>query len=194
MGSIRYISLILLSILFSCNADVDSSELREHSDEVYEDLTLYDSSKDTIEYLIVHCTCTDPKRPWSSERLKKFFKDPKPKGNGWDRYGYHDYITFDGKVHNLTPYNSDNKISSRELTYNARGYNSKSLAVALEGGCERLGNRMISKDNFSKEQRQSLRSYISKIVKQRVGIKVIPHNRVTRKDCPVINLESIWKG
>lgn len=196
---IKFITLLfLLSLLGfnSCkNKDIESSILKQHAEEVYENTTYADYTPKRIKYLIVHCSATDPKYPWSIEKLKQFFTNPKPKGNGWDKYGYHWYITQNGIPQEMTNLDCDDYIQYSELTNNATGYNSTSIAICLEGGSHLVNKKLIDQDNFTVKQKESLSHLIAYYKSKYPWIEVIPHRSVstTGKSCPVLNLDNILK-
>ena len=142
-----------------------------------------------IELLFVHAIATDPKKGrWSPVRLKDFFINER----GWDRYGYHEYIDYDGNLWTITPLDGDTKLQWDELTYNASGYNNRSIAISLEGGCEYKNGRLVAKDTFTPAQLAKAEERI-KYYKQRMpNIKVLPHNAVNKsKACPSFDIKKL---
>ena len=168
--------------------DVLESNLHEEfKDMVVDTFDLSEYRANKVKYWFVHCSATDPKYPWSVDRLKTFFIKEKK----WSRYGYNYYITYDGVMHEMTPINWDSFVDFNELTNNAAGYNSVSFAVCLEGGSKYTNGRMIDNDNFSKEQIETLKHFIAKVKKSYPNIKIQPHNSVTKKSCPVLDLNKV---
>jgi len=55
-------------------------------------------------------------------------------GRGWDRKGYADMLKRGGKIVNVTPYDDDDWISNKEMTWGASGINAISRHIVLEGG------------------------------------------------------------
>ena len=192
-----FILCISLLILSCTPKDIDKEEaglFAEFADAVI-DTTLNRAeykAKD-IKILFVHAIATDPKKGrWSGTRLKTFFTTPKPYGNGWDRYGYNYYIDIDGKVFDITPINSNTKLEFDELTYNASGYNSVSMAISLEGGCEYKNGKLLPKYNFTPIQIQRLEELIAKYKKQIPNLQILPHNAVNKgKACPVLDIKKL---
>lgn len=185
----QFFFFIIIGFVFGCGNERPTPDLLiSHADEAYEDLTLADASPQKIEYLIVHCSWTDPKYHWSADRLRGFFKNEKK----WTRYGYHEYILYSGFTETLTPIDEDEYLSPDELTYNASGYNSKSIAICLEGGGEYRNGKMYDKLNFSLQQRTALKQRIEFYRCRYPNIKVIPHNLVNKsKSCPIIDIEKL---
>lgn len=184
----KYLLILILSTLISC-ADSEDKNLSLEADlqeTSLEDLSFSEYRPKQAKYLVIHCIATDPKYPWSVERLATFFK----KERKWNRYGYNYYIRQDGTIEELTPINDNCTVDFDELTYNAAGYNSITFAVSLEGGSEFVNKRLVDKDNFTLEQKASLIYITEKIKGICPDIKVIPHNELNKsKSCPVLQIE-----
>lgn len=188
----KYISLLLLiTILISCKYDKEDAGLQAEFAGVQVDTTITQAEfrPREIKYLFVHAIATDPNQSrWSVERLKKFFREERK----WDKYGYHEYIDREGRVWTLTPLDSDTKIQYDELTYNASGYNSISIAISLEGGCQYVKGKLVAKDNFTPIQFQRIEERIKYYQKQVPNIKVLPHNAVNKnKACPSFDIKKL---
>ena len=101
-------------------------------------------------------------------------------------------VDIDGKVFDITPINSNTKLEFDELTYNASGYNSVSMAISLEGGCEYKNGKLLPKDNFTPIQIQRLEELIAKYKKQIPNLQILPHNAVNKgKACPVLDIKKL---
>ena len=185
-------NLLFILLIVSCKERYDSEDAglqAEFSDVVLDTMTSLEHRPREIQYLFVHCIATDPsKGRWSAVRLKDFFTNER----GWDRYGYHEYIDYDGRLWTLTPLDGDTKLQWDELTYNASGYNNISIGISLEGGCEYKNGRLVAKDNFTAAQFAKMEERI-KYYKQRMpNIKVLPHNAVNKsKACPSFDIKKL---
>lgn len=178
--------LSLLFIVTSCADSLDKNLQIEADEQVIEDISLFEYRAKEVKYLIIHCTATDPKYPWSAQRLTDFFI----KERKWNRLGYNYYITQDGEIHALTPINEDSLVNFDELTYNASGLNSVSFAISLEGGSQLYKGILIDSDNFTENQKISLLYLVTVIKGFAPSIQVIPHNLVNkRKSCPVMKID-----
>jgi len=178
--------LSLFFILTSCADSLDKNLQLEADEQVVEDLSFFEYRAKAAKYLIIHCTATDPKYPWSAQRLTDFFK----KERKWNRLGYNYYITQDGEIHALTPINNDSIVNFDELTYNASGLNSVSFAISLEGGSQLYKGKLIDADNFTENQKISLVYLVGVIKGFAPSVKIIPHNSVNKgKSCPVMKID-----
>ena len=186
--------IILIISIFSCKQDPEDLGLQAEFANVQVDtLNANEHKPHKIKYLFVHCIATDPnKGRWSPQRLKAFFTDAKPKGNGWDRYGYNDYIDYSANLHEITPLDCDEYLQYNELTYNASGYNNVSIAISLEGGCEYKKGKLVPKDNFTPQQLQQLEKRITYYKQKYPWIQVRAHNEVNSgKACPVLDIKKL---
>ena len=179
------------------NVDTLDSAFYDHLSDIQEDTTLafQDYKAKKVVYVIVHCIASDPtKKRWTAPMLKTFFTTPVKKGGrGWTKYGYNEYIDYSGNLWELTPIDCNEYVDYHELTNNASGYNSISFAISLEGGVEYKNGKIVSKDNFSEIQKQMLKSRLRAFKTKWPWVKIIPHNSVSNKDCPVLDLEEILK-
>jgi hypothetical protein len=192
---IRCTILLIFITIAGCTTKQDPEELglQEEFAGIQIDTSSYAEHKpQRIKYLFIHCIATDPNRGrWSPLRLKSFFTDPKPKGNGWNRYGYHDYIDYNANVHEITPLDCDDLLQFNELTYNAAGYNNVSIAISLEGGCEFKNGKLIPKNNFTPQQLTELEKRIIYYKQKYPWIQVRSHNEVSSKACPVLDIKKL---
>lgn len=188
---LKYLFLLLLISVFSCKEQPEDTMLQaEFADVVIDnELTFSEHRPREIQYLFVHAIATDPfKGRWSAERLKQFFTTERK----WDRYGYHEYIDYDGRLWTLTALDGDTKLQWDELTYNASGYNNISIAISLEGGCIYKKGKLEAKDTFTPMQIAKLEERIKHYQKQVPFIKVLPHNAVNKnKACPSFDVKKL---
>ena len=130
-----------------------------------------------IEYLVIHCTATPEKRPVSRQDIERWHL----KERGWDRLGYSDLIHLDGRLENLTPYDTDSLIEQHEMTWGVKGINAISRHVVYAGGTDAYGR---PKDTLTPAQRETLKDYVRFMVHRYPWIKVAGHNFFARKACP----------
>ena len=83
-----------------------------------------------LKHLVIHCTFTPPEMDVTKRHLWLWHFDQ----NGWDRYGYTDLLKRDGSIINLTKHSEDQYVENYEMTWGAKGFNSISRHVCLEGG------------------------------------------------------------
>ena len=103
------------------------------------------------------------------------------RGRGWNRVGYSDLIRLDGTLENLTPYDSDDNVSTWELTYGVVGMNSISRHVVYAGGCTK---GLVPKDTRTEAQLLAMGNYIKQVTKAYPEILVAGHNQFANKACP----------
>lgn len=137
-----------------------------------------------IQYVFVHCTATPPRSAakLDSTRLMNIFHN-----RGWDRSGYHFFITTKGKLYQMRPFNWDNEISYDEIAYGVKGYNSVSIHISYAGGVD---ENLKPKDTRTPQQKQALSNAIRLIKRKYPFAQVLPHNAVSNKACPSFDVYS----
>lgn len=193
MKKILFLSVFVF-IISSCVQKEDSLLRSEFAGVSDYSVSLADYERKECRYIIVHCSYTDPRWPWTANRLKKFFKDPPPKGRGWSKLGYHDYIEQSGDISFITPINGDKFIDSWELTNNCSGYNSVSHAICMEGGGFSKNGKMIDRINFTDAQLKKLIDRIKYLKTIYPNAIVVSHDFLDNKGktCPVIQLKNLF--
>lgn len=137
--------------------------------------------------IFIHCIATKEGTHTSPERLKEFFKNERH----WDHYGYHWYITFDGKLHQMQPMDGDMKLQYSELAWGASGWNSTSIHISVEGGLDANGK---PKDTRTEAQKIALHTIVAYYLAQDSGLIVRGHREVTNKACPSFDVhEEEWE-
>ena len=119
-----------------------------------------------ISLLVVHCSDTDNNNKISALDIHKMHLN-----FGWDGIGYHKVITRSGKVENGRP--------EYWIGAHVKGKNHISLGVCL-----------IGRDNFTKNQFNSLESILKKWKKLYPNAKIVGHKDTgnTSKSCPNFNV------
>lgn len=125
-----------------------------------------------INLIIIHCSATtsvmDVGRTWIDIEHKK---------KGWSGIGYHHVIRRDGRVEAGRP--------ESQVGAHAEGYNKNSIGVCMVGGVERVGGKLIARDNFTPAQWDALRDLIGRLHAEYPEAKIIGHRDVNRgKECP----------
>jgi len=107
-------------------------------------------------------------------------------GRGWDRLGYSDLIHRNGTIENLTPYNYDDWVDPKEMTWGVSGINSFTRHVCLEGGKNVDNESRIFKfpEVFTDAQFTALTSYVNQFLKDHPGDKIAGHYMFSSKTCP----------
>lgn len=182
--------IVLLLFIYSCtNDDLDKKYLNMEADE--QEIINYNKAEfraKKAQFLVVHCTATDPSRPWSKQKLLNFFE----KERGWNRPGYNYYITQNGEIHELRPIDDNCLVDFDEIVYGVKGYNSTTFNISLEGGVTVRNGKLITKDNFTLDQKVSLAYLVGEIKKVCPKIKVVGHRDLDRgKACPVLDINFV---
>jgi len=104
----------------------------------------------------------------SIDDIERWHTDPPPKGRGWSRVGYHYFIKRSGVV--------QSGLAPDFVGIHARGYNSNSLAICLEGGLDENGD---PEDNFTEAQFRSLSSVLSLAKRLYPEAKIMGHRDIS---------------
>lgn len=133
------------------------------------------------DYIVVHCSATQnlPKYDWRAI-------DQMHRQRGFLSIGYHYVILTDGTIQNGRDFD--------EVGAHAVGFNSNSIGICLIGGVDKRGN---SVDNFTKEQKASLRDLIDTLIVDNIlkNVIVLGHRDLPKvaKDCPCFDVKE-WYG
>ncbi len=118
-----------------------------------------------INKIVVHCSDTPTGRDVTAAEIHKWHKD-----RGWDGIGYHYVIRIDGTVENGRP--------EYWKGAHASGHNKDSIGICL-----------IGQGDYTDKQEMSLIDLIANIKARYKGIKIIGHNEVSKKLCPMFNVQ-----
>ena len=116
-------------------------------------------------------------------------------GRGWDRLGYSDLIHHNGTIENITPYNTDDWVDPKEMTWGVGGINSYSRHVCLEGGRDEdnVSKTFKFAQIYSDAQFTALTSYINQFLTDHPGDKIAGHYMFSTKPCPNFNLGELFE-
>lgn len=122
--------------------------------------------KENINYLVVHCSDTDDDQDIGAEEIHKLHIS-----FGWDGIGYHKVVRKNGIIEDGRP--------EYWIGAHVYGFNTQSLGVCL-----------IGRDNFNKEQFNSLKKILInwKVKFPRAKILGHCHFENTNKTCPNFNV------
>lgn len=168
------LAVCLIVILIGSCTD-DTGILRE-VDSGYEDFSYFDFKPSRIQYVIFHCSASNPSNPLTVERLLAVFKQRK-----FIKVGYRHFITRDGVIHDLVKYDDDEFISWEELTFGAKGFNKNVIHICYDGGVD---NHLNPVDTRTPAQRVSMVKLLLQYKKQYPWIRAMGHNQVANKGCP----------
>lgn len=113
-------------------------------------------------------------------------------GRGWDRLGYSVMFHRDGEKEIVTPYDDNDNVDTREVTWGCTGYNLASRHIALEGGykCKATDQFM---DHFTKQQYAALHRYLTEELEKHPRVKVGGHNDFATRECPGFKVVDLLK-
>ena len=151
-----------------------------------------------LDYLVIHCTATPRGRKIDADDIIRWHTSPVEKGGrGWSRVGYSDMIYLDGELVNLTPFNQDNKVDNKEMTWGVKGINSRSRHVVYVGGLDYDYETPLDdddkpgykpEDTRTTEQMHAMEIYVKYMILRHPDIKVAGHNQFAAKACPSFNV------
>lgn len=142
-----------------------------------------------LKYLILHCTASAEGKELTKEDILRMHTAPKHLGGrGWRRPGYADMIYLDGSLYNILPYDTDDKVDSWEITNGAKGLNGMSRHVVYVGGMDIAAKK--AKDTRTKEQTNTLETYVKFTVLRHPNIEVLGHCDApgVNKACPCFDV------
>lgn len=145
--------------------------------------------RNTLSYLVLHCTATKQGREVTSDEIRHWHTDPVSKGGrGWKQVGYTDMIHLDGSVERLVDNNEDAFVDGWEITNGATGYNSKSRHVVYVGGL--ASDAKTPKDTRTVEQLEAMKRYVLDFHRRFPKVKIIGHNEIAAKACPSFDVQA----
>ena len=143
-----------------------------------------------LKRLVIHCTDTPEGHEVTSDDIRHWHCDPKPKGNGWKQVGYTDMIHLDGSIERLVRNNEDENVDPWEVTNGAAGFNSTSRHIVYVGG--RTKDRKRTKDTRTAKQREAMAKYVKDFHRKHPAILIVGHRDLpgVSKDCPCFDVAS----
>lgn len=103
------------------------------------------------------------------------------RGRGWAVPGYSDFISLDGILINLVPYNDDDTVDPWEVTNGVAGINGIARHIMYTGGLDARDN---PKDTRTPQQRATLENWVKALIAKYPKIKIAGHNQFANKACP----------
>lgn len=127
-----------------------------------------------IEKIIIHCTATPPKSNIGVSEIDAWHKE-----KGWKGCGYHYVIKRDGEIQ------KGRRVE--EIGAHTKGFNAKSIGIALVGGVDKNGK---AKDTKTKKQEESLRALLGELLREFEGAVVLGHRDLDKnKECPSFDVK-----
>ena len=132
-----------------------------------------------VKYIVVHCSATRPSQDIDAKTIDTWHKE-----RGFDKIGYHYVIKRNGNV----------ETGRDEQTQGAHalGYNHNSLGVCLVGGANQDDYKK-AENNFTPDQWNSFGYLIDQLEEKYLGVKVIGHNEISKKECPTFDVQE-WNN
>jgi hypothetical protein len=146
-----------------------------------------------IKYLVIHCSDTPETMNVTGEMIRQWHTYPPPQGRGWSKPGYSDLIKRNGTIDKLNTYDSDQWITSAEVTNGAMGYNGVSVHICLAGG--KTNKQQLPEQLFTQAQIQTLTIYLRDFVRRFPWVKICGHYQLNSgKLCPGFNVPNFLKS
>ena len=144
----------------------------------------------STDYIVVHCSATPRQKDIGRDEIDQMHKD-----RGWSGIGYHLVIRRHGLLE------TGRKID--EVGAHVKGFNRVSVGICMVGGIDDAGH---PEDNFTSEQRQTLRSVLMMLEVKYPGSKVCGHRDMSPdvdgdgvieewewlKACPCFDVAQWW--
>lgn len=130
-------------------------------------------------YIVVHCSATLNRADYDWKTIDRMHRE-----KGWIMCGYHFVIKKDGTIQNGRDVDT--------VGAHVSGHNNDSVGICLIGGIDKNGK---SVDNFTEEQKASLRELIDYLRYEYPKANVLGHRDFpsVAKDCPCFDVKS-WYG
>lgn len=127
----------------------------------------------SITHIVLHCTATP--QTTTVESIQRYWRTPKPKGNGWKDPGYHHIIKPDGTVADLHPI--------EKVSNGVAGHNAHSIHISYIGGVDSKGNAL---DNRTDAQKAAQIELLKKYKAMFPGVVICGHRDFAgvKKSCP----------
>lgn len=134
----------------------------------------------SVDFIVVHCAATPPTMDIGVKEIDRWHRE-----RGFFSIGYHWVIRRNG----MTEDGRDSLIPGAH----ARGYNERSLAICLVGGCKKVGDKLVAENNFTEDQFATLQAKLTELTAKFPNAKVIGHRDVEpNKDCPSFDVQAWW--
>lgn len=147
--------------------------------------------KRKMQYLVIHCTDTPEGRKVTSDEIRHWHTDPKPKGRGWHQVGYRCMYHLDGTREELVPNNGDEYIDPWEITNGVAGENSIAQHWVYVGGADA---NMKPKDTRTFEQEKAMASDVLEFHRRFPEVLIVGHHHFNQgKACPSFDVQSWLK-
>ena len=126
----------------------------------------------SVSLIIIHCSATRICQQVTVKDIDRWHRQ-----QGFDRIGYHFYITVDGTIWVGRPLN--------QVGAHCKGYNAHSIGICYEGGLDEDGR---SCDTRTLKQKAALVALLNKLRETFPNMSIVGHNDLNpHKSCPCFN-------
>lgn len=132
-----------------------------------------------IEKIIIHCSATPPHMDIGVSEIDAWHKQ-----RGFKGCGYHYVIRKNGEIQRGR--------EDAEIGAHVKGYNAKSIGICLVGGLDKNNK---AKDTRTKEQTESLKALVFRLLSTYEGAEVLGHRDLNKnKECPCFDVKEWFSG
>lgn len=129
-----------------------------------------------INKIIIHCSATPEGRNVTVEDIDKWHRQ-----RNFKCIGYHYVIYLDGSIHK----GRDESLQGAHCSL----HNAHSIGICYVGGCEKQGNKLISKDTRTPKQKAALIELLQELITRYPEATIHGHNEFAEKDCPCFDVQ-----
>lgn len=112
-----------------------------------------------ITHIVIHCTATVEKKPFTAKDIDAWHRE-----KGWKGIGYHYVVGINGEIEEGRP---EYKIGAH-----VKGHNRTTLGVAYVGG---LNKRFAPKDTRTRKQKRALKALLTELKEKYPEAKIVGH-------------------
>jgi N-acetylmuramoyl-L-alanine amidase len=136
-------------------------------------------ARKATDYIVIHCSATRPSQDIDAKEIDRWHRS-----RGWLKIGYHYVIKRDGTV--------EDGRDMMDVGAHAKGYNHKSIGVAMIGGVTEEDHTK-AEDNFTPKQWEALDNLLRKLTDKFPKATIIGHNEISSKECPSFDVQEWLK-
>ena len=136
---------------------------------------------DSIRFIVIHCSATNPARPYTAGQLERDHR-----ARGFRTTGYHFYIRTDGTT--------THPRLLGEVGAHAKGFNRCSIGICYEGGLDETGRPADTRTPAQKARLLELLTILRRIYPKAM---IIGHNQLSskiKKACPCFDARWEYAG
>lgn len=137
-----------------------------------------------IDLVVVHCSATPPDMDIGAKEIDTWHRQPP---QSFRKIGYHYVIRRNGFIEEGRPV--------FEVGAHASQVNSRSIGICLVGGVRREGKALVTDNNFTVEQFDSLEALLTTATEEFKEIEICGHRDIpgVHKDCPSFDVKQWCK-